>query len=76
MDLWKEIEEIAERVITQEDQYQIYEKWLVLFAYGSLLYSLEKQNKREKHVLINKQFGVYRRKIFKEENVLKLAIDQ
>ena len=76
LDLWKEIEEISERIITQEDQYQIYEKWLVLLAYVSLLYSLNKQNKREKHVFINKQFGIYRRKIFKEDNVLKLALDQ
>ena len=73
--LWREGEALYERIISQQAQYNIHEKWYVLWAYGTLLRCLGEQQRREKEELVNREFALYRKNIFSGDNVVKLLFD-
>ena len=75
MELWSEGEALYERVIKQQDEFNLYDKWYVLWAYGILLMCLKKQDKKEKELACINEFNAYRNKIFKADNIFGVLVD-
>lgn len=75
MDLWSEGEALYERVIKQQDEFNLYDKWYVLWAYGVLIQCLRKQDKKAKVLVYIKDLHAYHQTIFRTENIFGFIYD-